>query len=376
MAANVAQSADSRSLTVRTMLQKHSGSLSRLLGHILTPERYLTIAAHLYKQGSLQDVPPEDFCLAVMRMACLGLDPDPSLGHVYLLPFRDKTRGQNARQLEVVIGYLGRKELAYRSGFYSQIYANVIYEDEADDPSVFRAVRGSVSEFRHERPLSYNHQQSKGVMKEIVGAYSIAHLKSDPTKAAAWVTVPIHEIHLEHRDRSPSFKSGTGSSPWRTDYAAMCRKTAVHVLSADLRQTPQGAIAARIDGMHPDSIEVDFEQVAETVERADSESGKSRATTTGKPKAKRPPPAETLPALVELSNEEAAGIEDFLAARYAVRKGDPTALKRFLTQTWEDTKEALLSEAANWTPSEAPKDSKGSKADKKDGSNPKQTRFC
>ncbi|KKK74435.1 hypothetical protein LCGC14_2883790, partial [marine sediment metagenome] len=195
MAAPVVRTIDDRVLSVRTILQKHSGSLSRLLERVITPERFLTIAASLYRNNNLVDITPEDFSLAVMRMACLGLDPDPSLGHVYLLPFREK--GGNQRHLEIVIGYKGRKELAYRSGLYSQIYASVVYEDEANDPDRFHAVRGNVSSFRHERLLTYSHQKSKGVLKEIAGAYSIAHLKDDPTKAAAWVTVPISEILVD-----------------------------------------------------------------------------------------------------------------------------------------------------------------------------------
>ncbi|KKK43570.1 hypothetical protein LCGC14_3168200 [marine sediment metagenome] len=50
-----------------------------------------------------------------------------------------------------------------------------------------------------------------------------------------------------------------------------------------------------------------------------------------------------------------------------VRKGDKTALRRFLTQDWEDTKDVLLKEAAKWNPqtskpAEAPKDAQTTEA--------------
>lgn len=73
-----------------------------------------------------QDVNPASLCSAAFNCAVVGLMPGPALGHAHFVPFKSGS----TREVQLIVGYKGYLELAYRSGFLAGITCEVVYEGE------------------------------------------------------------------------------------------------------------------------------------------------------------------------------------------------------------------------------------------------------
>ena len=78
--------------------------------------------------SNLVDCDPESIFSSALRAASVRLSCDPSLGHAYLVPFRDNKAGTKKAQL--IIGYKGLYQLALRSRQYELINVSTIYEGQ------------------------------------------------------------------------------------------------------------------------------------------------------------------------------------------------------------------------------------------------------
>ena len=102
--------------------------------------------------------------------------------------------------------------LARRSKDIASLDAGVVYKG---DSFAFDRATGRV-----EHPYSFDVDRSD---KEVVGAYAIARIKGSDYP----IVVVLSRAEIEkRRARSAASKSG----PWVTDYAAICRKTALRAL--------------------------------------------------------------------------------------------------------------------------------------------------
>lgn len=147
---------------------------------------------------------------AALISAQLGLEPD-ALGHVYLIPFRDNKKGITLCQ--VIVGYRGYAELASRHHKVSSPpEAEVVYKGDEFDYEL-----GTSAHLRH-IPKGGEHKDD-----EITHAWAIVRLTSGATP---FVVLTRQDIE-KRRGRSRAGDRG----PWVTDYAAMCRKTAVRALA-------------------------------------------------------------------------------------------------------------------------------------------------
>lgn len=143
---------------------------------------------------------------AIKNVAAIGISLNPSQKLAYLVP-RD-------RQVKLDISYHGLIWLAVEAGAIQWAQAKIVYS--ADDYQN----TGIDSEPMHK----YNpFDKNRG---EILGAYVVAK-----TAGGDFLT---HEMSIDEvfaiRARSPSFKGGK-SSPWKTDEAAMIKKTVVRQAS-------------------------------------------------------------------------------------------------------------------------------------------------
>ena len=88
---------------------------------IMTPERFARIVlTEFRKNPSLLACTPESFLGALFQTAQLGLEPGGSLGHAFLIPYKNgkltKERGYDVWECQLQIGYKGYIELAGRRG--------------------------------------------------------------------------------------------------------------------------------------------------------------------------------------------------------------------------------------------------------------------
>lgn len=168
---------------------------------------------------------------ALMSCAQLGLRPGV-LGHAYLLPFWDGKSRTNKAQL--VIGYQGMIELAYRSGHVESIAARTVYSNDE-----FMVEYGSDPKWIH-RP------QLGGTRGEPVLFYAEAKMRG----GGYVFTDPMTLADMQkYRDKhATAQKNGSVFGPWRDHFEGMAHKTMVRKLMKMLPKSTEVARAITHDG--------------------------------------------------------------------------------------------------------------------------------
>jgi recombination protein RecT len=142
---------------------------------------------------------------AIMTAAQLGLEPAGPLGQAYLVPFKNSK--EKRIDVELIVGYQGFVELAYRSGRVMSIIAHTVH-----DKDYFEWELGT-----NERII---HRPAEGDRGDVIGAYGIAKLAGG---GQVFDYMTKAEIELR-RARAKT------DNIWKSDYEAMCRKTAIRQL--------------------------------------------------------------------------------------------------------------------------------------------------
>ncbi len=142
--------------------------------------------------------------IAVRHAVELGLELAGAMPGAWLIPYWDKHKRQYS--CELMIGYQGMVDLAYRAGIVKLIESRVVYgEDEFE-----------IDYGRIDKPLT--HKPMLGTDRgEIDGAYAMAFLDGVQRPVIEWM--PVEEIY-DIRDKSKSREV----SAWDTHFAEMARK--------------------------------------------------------------------------------------------------------------------------------------------------------
>lgn len=194
--------------TVRALIDRHKPQFELALAGTIDAAKFARVAETAIRANpKLLDADVRSLLGALHGAAQLGLEPHGPLEHCYLVPYKN--------EVQLIIGYKGMEQLAYRSGMVSSIVARVVRDGDAFDFS-----------FGTEEYVS--HRPRGGVGGEVTHAYAIAKLVTGGT-------VPV-VLFREDIDRSMSRSSSakSGGSPWKTDYDQMARKTAIRSLFRDL----------------------------------------------------------------------------------------------------------------------------------------------
>ena len=168
---------------------------------------------------------------ALMTCAQLGLRP-AVLGHAWPLPYWDGKAGRYRAQL--VIGYLGYVELAYRSGKVTAITSRIVRQSERFDIT-----------YHEDRDELIHKPSVDGLPGEIRAFYSTARLVNN----GYTVTEPWSVARMEaHRDQhAPRNRSGGLVGPWKDNFPAMGQKTMVLQNCRLLPKSEELAIAIDAD---------------------------------------------------------------------------------------------------------------------------------
>lgn len=140
---------------------------------------------------------------AMMTGTALGLDPSPSLGEFYIIPY--------GREATFLLSYKGMQTLAYRAGV-KKLWAHEVCTN--DD---FELEWGLADNIKHKPCLDPEKGRGK-----VIGYYAAAIL---PNGEAIFNFMTLDEIE-SHRARSMARNSG----PWKTDYDEMAKKTCMRGL--------------------------------------------------------------------------------------------------------------------------------------------------
>ncbi len=193
-------------------------------------ERFAQICIALANSYELKKCDPRSIVTAIYGCAALGLVPDKTLGHVYIIPRKNKA-GQVLATL--MPGYRGYIELARRSGAIGYVDARVVYVNDEFD------VRWGTDPGVVHHPWFVRGKDEPG---EPWAAYCVAQL---PGQSQYQFDV-LTRTEIEAA-RNSSEGSNKEWSPWVQHPAEMWRKTAVRRASKYWPLSPMLAQAVAWD---------------------------------------------------------------------------------------------------------------------------------
>ncbi len=191
---------------LRKVLESKIDTVARSLpAQFMSPARFNQIVLTLCAQNPyLLECQPTSLIAAVLQCATLGLSPEPSMGQFYFLPFKGKIQG--------VPGYKGLANLAWKSGAVASLSMQVVRQGDEFDYEF-----GLAPMLRHKprAPLTAPITHAYATAKPIGGENMFEVLTLEEVEAV--------------KARSPS--ASKSFSPWKSDYAAMAKKTAFRRLA-------------------------------------------------------------------------------------------------------------------------------------------------
>ena len=175
---------------------------------------------------------PQSVLGSLMTCAQLGLRPGV-LGHAWVLPFWDgKSRTHKA---QLIVGYKGYVELAYRNPQVVSIIARTVYEGDT-----FDVAYGLEDELVHRPAMT-------GERAKPIAHYAI--IKTSNGGRAFWVMTE-DEVQAWKRRYAPTNRAGKVVGPWagnQDEYEAMARKTCLLRLAAWMPKSTELAYAMEVD---------------------------------------------------------------------------------------------------------------------------------
>lgn len=208
--------------------------VAAILPKHMTPERLCKVLmVEASRSPALLECTLMSVAESMMLSAQLGLEPGATLGHIYFIPFNDRSSG--TKTCTPIIGYKGYLELARRSGKVSRLDARVVYKGEPFSvtaglhPNIEHTVRGDVDRSDD----------------NVLAAYSVAVLHDGSSY--------FEVLWKSDIDRTRSRSKGGRRGPWVDDYARMARKTAIRALfnGGTVPMSFELANAIQMDGDNP-----------------------------------------------------------------------------------------------------------------------------
>lgn len=196
--------------TLKDYVMQMEGQIAKALPKVITAERFTRIAlTALSSNPNLAKCERNSFLGALMQSAQLGLEPNSPLQHCYLIPFNNTKKGVTECQFQ--IGYKGLLDLAYRSGEFSSIYAQEVYENDT-----FEYEYGLETKLVHKPVL-----EDRG---EVIAYYAVFKLKNGGSS----FVVMSKDDALRHAKK---YSKAFNNSPWTTgSFDEMAKKTCIKKL--------------------------------------------------------------------------------------------------------------------------------------------------
>lgn len=220
----------SEGLTLRDQIQTMESQFALAMPKGMEAAQLVRDALTCLKQTpKLAECSPQSVLGSLMTCAQLGLRPGV-LGHAWVLPYWDKK--SRAFQAQLIVGYKGYVELAYRSGQIGTIIGRTVYEGDTFDVEY-----GLDDRLIHKPAMT-------GERAKPIAHYAIVKLANGGR--TFWVMTE-DEMQAWRRKYAPTNKAGQVVGPWVSDYEAMARKTCLLRLAAWMPKSTELAYAMEID---------------------------------------------------------------------------------------------------------------------------------
>ena len=156
----------------------------------------------------LKNAEPQSILNAGLLATSLNLPLNNSLGHSYIVPFRNNKTGTTEAQFQ--IGYKGLQQLAMRTGLYLDIDAKLVYDGQYVEDDSFRG---------------YHFEWKNKKSENVIGYTSYFRLKNG-FESIYFMSKKDLEKHASKY--SQTYKRGFGN--WKDDFDKMGLKTVIKLL--------------------------------------------------------------------------------------------------------------------------------------------------
>lgn len=185
----------------QALLARMKPQIEKALPKHISGERMARVALTAYNSNAkLKECEPMSILAAVLISSQLGLEINTPLGQAYLIPY--------GKQAQFQIGYKGLLDLAYRSGEYQVIYAMEVYENDEFD-------------FEYGMDTFIKHKPARDPQGEPIYYYAVYKTKNGGSNFRVWSR---EKIQAHAKKYSQAVQKGW-TSPWKTDFDAMAKKT-------------------------------------------------------------------------------------------------------------------------------------------------------
>ena len=221
----------------------HSDMMKNLINKTLGDEKraqrfVASICSAVATNPQLQSCEPQSIISSALLGESLNLSPSPQLGRFYLVPFKDKQRGDLA---QFILGYKGYLELAQRSGQYKDI--NVIEIREGEYKGRNKQTGVPQFEFIEDDDIREN--------KEIIGYMASFTLLNGFTKTIYWSKEKMEKHALQYSSGYRADKKNkTEYTFWSKDFTGQAFKTMLRqliskwaIMSIDMQQAYENDMA-------------------------------------------------------------------------------------------------------------------------------------
>lgn len=200
--------------TARDLILRSQPAFEMALGSKEMAEHFARVSLTLVNQNpQLANSDGMTLIGALMNAAQLKLYVGSAMGQAYIIPYRNHKRGIIEAQFQ--IGYQGYIDLFYRHQLASELYAEVVYEND-----VFDMLLGTERYIKH-RP-------AEGDRGSVKGFYGIAKLSTGATNIAY---MSYNEM-IAFRNAIPGYEKGA----WMTHFDEMAKKT---IIKKVLKHSPK-----------------------------------------------------------------------------------------------------------------------------------------
>lgn len=243
--------------TIYDLIAQNMKSIQSQLPKHITAERMARLCfSTIVRTPQLLNAEASSLLACILEASAIGLEPDPRW-LVYFVPYKGK--------LQVIIGYRGYMELAYRSDKVSQIFAETVHKNDK-----FEFCLGLEPKLIHVPSL-----EDRG---ELFAVYAVAKMKDGTSN---FVVLGENEISKSRNASQSANGKGAEYSPWNTYTEEMWKKTSIKKLckylplSVDIQnanslelRSEQGEVFD-IDFMDIDKkkqLNLDMKQIAHDIE--------------------------------------------------------------------------------------------------------------
>lgn len=231
------------SSALKGLLETQSRSIAATLPKHVTPERLIkTMLVAANRTPLLLECTQASLLETVNRAAELGLDLSGTLGECYPVPFKNKVKDEQGRDLWVyqctlIIGYRGFAKLARQSGEIKRIDADIVC---ANDDFTYQKGSGGKCIFKP------NLRSDRG---EVIGAYAYVEFKDGGEQFDFMTEDDIEKIRLRSKSGSVQKdneygKKGDPIGAWKTDRPEMAKKTVFRRLAKWLPMSTEKFVEA------------------------------------------------------------------------------------------------------------------------------------